>query len=256
VNALMSQLEREPGEAIVDPWVVERRTLVAEERDAIVAGAHLLRYGSDERVGESYRGLAEIRWLVCRHDMVAAGADLVTACVEAMDAWGAARQGADGSLPGQFVYGVPSVWPHVRALYKGAGFAHEGRVEIVLVANVDDLPTPPELDLELRRTLGAWTRLSALRGDDAVGSIELETDFTAGGTLSRYAGWADIGNLVGDEEVQTWLLGHAREWLSLGHVTRLVAYAWPEEAEKLRLLTASGFCELVRTERGWIRRRA
>ena len=61
VNALLNQLEREPGEAIVDPWVIERRTLAAVERDAIVGGAHLLRYGDDERVSESYRNLAEIR---------------------------------------------------------------------------------------------------------------------------------------------------------------------------------------------------
>jgi hypothetical protein len=32
VNAALSQLEREPGEFIVDPWVVERATLVAERR--------------------------------------------------------------------------------------------------------------------------------------------------------------------------------------------------------------------------------
>jgi hypothetical protein len=47
VNALLNQLEREPDEAIVDPWVIERRTLVAVEHDAIVGGAHLLRYGDD-----------------------------------------------------------------------------------------------------------------------------------------------------------------------------------------------------------------
>ena len=35
VNALLSRLEREPAELIVDPWVVERRTVVAVERDAV-----------------------------------------------------------------------------------------------------------------------------------------------------------------------------------------------------------------------------
>jgi ABC-type spermidine/putrescine transport system permease subunit II len=48
VNTVLSQLEREPSEAIVDPWVIERRTLVAVSRDAIVAGALLHRFGSDE----------------------------------------------------------------------------------------------------------------------------------------------------------------------------------------------------------------
>ena len=61
---VMSQLEREPGEAIVDPWVSERATLVAIERERVVAAAHLLRYAAEERVSEFHRNLAEIRWLV------------------------------------------------------------------------------------------------------------------------------------------------------------------------------------------------
>jgi hypothetical protein len=44
VNTVMSQLERDPGEFIVDPWVAERATLVAEQRHRVVAAAHLLRY--------------------------------------------------------------------------------------------------------------------------------------------------------------------------------------------------------------------
>ncbi|MEJ7726993.1 MAG: hypothetical protein WKH47_08255 [Actinomycetes bacterium] len=43
VQALMSQLERVPGEFIVDPWVTARSTLVAVQRDRLVAAAHLLR---------------------------------------------------------------------------------------------------------------------------------------------------------------------------------------------------------------------
>jgi len=52
VNAVMSQLEREPGEAIVDPWVRERITFVAIERERVVAAAHLLRFDADESVSE------------------------------------------------------------------------------------------------------------------------------------------------------------------------------------------------------------
>src|SRR5713101_9807895 len=64
VNAVMSQLEREPGEFIVDPWVSERMTLVAEQRQRVVAAAHLLRYADDARVSESYRDAGEIRWFL------------------------------------------------------------------------------------------------------------------------------------------------------------------------------------------------
>jgi hypothetical protein len=60
VNTVMSQLEREPGEFIVDPWVIDRATLIADQRGRVVAAAHLLRYASGHEISESYRDLAEI----------------------------------------------------------------------------------------------------------------------------------------------------------------------------------------------------
>jgi len=56
-----------------------------------------------------------------------------------------------------------------------------------------------------------------------------------------------------DDETRRWLLAQAADWLRLGGSTRLVTYAWPEEADKLAFATAHGFRELVRTERGWLR---
>jgi hypothetical protein len=233
VNALLSQLEREPAEVIVDPWVVERRTLVAIENDAVVAGAHLLRYSDDDRVGGGYRGRIDIRWLVAQPDATAAAAELLAATSATI---------ADGSLPAPFVYGVPDVWPHIRALYAAAGF-EPSRVEVLLVADVGDLPVGAP---EVQRTLGGWTRLS-LGG----AYIELETDLTAGGLLSRFAGWADIGNLVApDDDTRRLLLAAAADWLRLGGVQRLVAYADPGGET---FYVANGFRELVRTERGWVR---
>jgi GNAT superfamily N-acetyltransferase len=263
VNSVLSQLEREPGEVIVDPWVVERQTLVAVERDAIVAGAHLLRYGSEERVSDSYRDSAEIRWLVCRHDAAAAGEALVAACCEVMDGWGVARQYADGSLPSLATYGIPSSWPHIRELLVRTGFVVDGHVEIVLVARVEQLPhttTAPVTDLTVARSVGACgTRFTALVAGEAVGMIEVEADMTDGGTRSRLAGWSDIGNLHVHEKhrrqgIGTWLVACAADWLRLGRVERLVAYAWPEHEDVLGFLDHLGFRELVRTERGWERR--
>jgi GNAT superfamily N-acetyltransferase len=260
VNTLMSQLEREPGEAIVDPWVVERQTLVAVERDAIVAGAHLLRYGEDERVSESYRGIAEIRWLVCSPDAEAAGDALVAACIAAMSHWGPRGIYADGSLPAPAAYGVPDCWPHIRALYVRTGFVHEGHTEVIHVAEVDALPqrTDPPVDgLTLHRRIGPFgVRFEGMVHGERIALIDLEADMTAGGTRSRLAGWADIGNLCVAEEhrrkgVGRWLLGDAAEWLRLGRVERLLTYAWPEEREEIAFVEAVGFRELLRTERGW-----
>ena len=64
VNTVLGSLERQPGEFIVDPWVSERVTLVAEQRDRVVAGAHLLRYYPDDRAGPAFRDAGEICWLL------------------------------------------------------------------------------------------------------------------------------------------------------------------------------------------------
>ncbi|MGH2672930.1 MAG: GNAT family N-acetyltransferase, partial [Actinomycetota bacterium] len=134
VNAVMSQLEREPGEFIVDPWVAERATLVAVERDRVVAAAHLHRYSAHDHVGESYRDAGEIKWLLCWRDApfwpdTGAGDALARACVSHLEKWGVSRLYADGALPVPGVYGVPDAWPHVQAIYERAGFIHEGHME-------------------------------------------------------------------------------------------------------------------------------
>jgi GNAT superfamily N-acetyltransferase len=268
VNAVMSQLEREPGEFIVDPWVAERATLVAVERGRVVAAAHLRRYAADDRVGESYRDTGEIYWLLCWRDAPFwpgasdAGDALAQACVAHVEGWAVRKVYADGSLPAPGVYGVPDCWPHVQAIYERAGFVHDGHTEIVFVAGVDELPRPgpaPVPGLSLRRELGVnGTRFSAMLEERAIGFFEVESDLTSGGTLSRLAGWGDVGNLWVSEEyrrrgVASWLVGHAADWLRLGRVTQLLTYARPEEEDEIAFSTQVGFRELTRTRRGWTR---
>ena len=266
VNTVLSQLERDPGEFIVDPWVAERATLVAEQRGRVVAAAHLLRYGAGEDVGPAYCDRAEINWLLfwprATHwpDSAEAAAALMDASLERLRAWGGDHWHADGALPAPGLYSVPEQWPHVRALYERAGFVHDGHVEIVLLARVDELPGPaaPPLDgLALDRSVGeCGTRLSARLGEECVGFIEVETNLAEGGRLAHLGGWADVGNLHVDEAyrrrgIATWLVGQAADWLRLARVERLLDYAWPEEEAELALLARLGFRELTRTARGW-----
>ena len=167
---------------------------------------------------------------------------------------------ADGALPAPGVYGVPEQWPHVRALYERAGFVHDGHVEIVLLARVDELPGPaaPPLDgLALDRSVGeCGTRLSTRLGEECVGFIEVETNLAEGGRLAHLGGRADVGNLHVDEAhrrrgIATWLVGEAADWLRLARAERLLDYAWPQEEAMLVLLGGLGFRELTRTARGW-----
>jgi len=267
VARVLSQLEREPGEFIVDPWVSERATLVAVQRERIVAAGHLLRY-DDERVGSSYRNVAELRWFLFWPEApfwqgsVDAAETLLAACVAQLDRWGAARQHADGTLPHPGVYGVPEQWPHVRAAYERAGFAPEGagRVETVFLADVTALQPPgdpPLPGLGVSRSVGInGTRLSAQLGDEIVGYIEVET-LDEAERLGRSGRIADIGNLDVVETrrrqgIGRWLVTHAGEWLRLGRVDRLLDYTGPEDEEVCGpFLEAVGFRVLTRTQRSW-----
>lgn len=266
-NAVHGQLERDASEFIVDPWVEERRMLVAEERGRIVAAALLYRYSTDERVGASYRGSGSIEWFVCWldapfwPDASAGGAALMQRCVEQLSEWEVSAMHADGGLPAPAVYGIPACWPHIAAHYEQSGFTHSGRVEIILVAKVADIPRrdAPIDGLELRREFGInGTRFCAVRAGRLIGYIEVESDLTRGGTRARFAGWSDIGNLEVDVQFQrqgvaSWLLGRAASWLEIGRVDRLLAYGWPEEEAKLTFLRRCAFEELTRTRRGWSR---
>ena len=277
VAAMLSDLERQPDEFITDPWVSERVTLVAGQGNRVVAAAHLLRYFVDERAGDDLRGTGEIHWLVFWPespkenpywlDATQAAEMLIAACIRQLEEWGVNSQDAGGELPVPGVYGVPEQWPHVRALYEGAGFLHMGRTEVVHLARVEDLPRPAEVPVEglsVRRSVGMnGTRLSAALGEQVIGYIEVDT-LQEGQRLTRHGGWADIGNLCVAEGyrrrgIASWLLGQAAVWLQLAHVDRLLDYtplddpAEPDESGYRMFLSASGFAELTRTKRVWTR---
>lgn len=262
VSTVLNQLEREPAEFIEDPWVAERVTLVAFQRQRLVAAAHLQRYAADERVGEDYRDAGVLRWLACWApespwaDVAAVGDQLAAACLAQLVRWQVRVRYADGSLPAPACYGVPEQWPHVRAIYERAGFKHTGDTELVLLARVPDLPRHPLDGLAVRRSMGVnGTRFTAVLEGADVGYLEVES-LADGERLARLAGWADVGNLFVQKEfrrkgIATRLFGAAAEWLSLGRVERLLTYAAPGDAAELALYERLGFVELTRTARGW-----
>jgi GNAT superfamily N-acetyltransferase len=277
VNTVLSSLERQPGEFIVDPWVSERVTLVAEQRNRVAAAAHLLRYYPDDRAGEPARDTGEIRWLLYWPlapagnpfwpDVTGSAEALIAACADVFGRWGVTRQHADGELPVPGVYGVPEQWPHIAALYRRAGFTHTGHTEVVYLARVKDLPSadaPPLDGLAVRRSVGInGCRFSAVLGEEVIGYIETEV-LDKGERMSRHGGWADVGNLhvaspYRRRGVGSWLLGHAADWLRLAGANRLLNYAWLEGTDPGGLnyddyrafLSAVGFRELARTARGW-----
>jgi GNAT superfamily N-acetyltransferase len=264
VNTVLGQLEREPGEFIVDPWVTGRATLVVEQRGRVAAAAHLVRYGDGPEVGPALRGAGEIRWLLHWPDAPfwpdgsGAGSAVARAAVALLRSRPVARILADGALPAPGVYGVPEQWPHVRRVLEGAGFVRGPRTELVHLAEVAALPPVVRRDgLEVVRTLGvSGTRFTARLGATDVGFVEVDAGIGGAGRPSGTDGWADVGNLHVDlahrrQGVGTWLVAQAGDWLRLGRVDRLLDYTSPDEPGRVAFLERLGFRRLTETAREW-----
>jgi GNAT superfamily N-acetyltransferase len=263
-NTVLSALERQPDEFITDPWVSERVTLVAEQRDHVIAAAHLLRYRSGPAVGESYRDVGEIDWFLChpsasfRPDADEAADLLMGACLAQLARWNVRARYAGGEVPAPVVYGLPRTWPHIRAAFARAGFRHVGDTEVILIAQVPDLP-PAEVrpGITVQRTLGeCGTRLTAYADGRALGFIEIDTSLARPERHARAAGLADIGNLHIDPVaygtgLEHWLLAQAADWLRLCGVDRLLACEPSTDKAAIDQLTSAGFRELTRTDRRW-----
>lgn len=261
VNNVLGQLEREPGESIVDPWVAERRCLVAERNHEVGAAALLHRFRDDPDVAAGYRGAGDLRWFVCKIDAVDAGAELLAAALAQMRAWRVTTVGAECALPALGCYGVPNTLPHLRVLLDDAGFSAPSRTELVLVARCDGLGGRDPGGVSVTRALGLLgTRFTLWKQATELAFIEVCERSAETARSSTAARWADIGNLVIHDRVDAdqavpLLLSVAAEWLLLGGVTRLVDY-WADDVdppERLTQLQRAGFRMLVRNERGFQR---
>jgi GNAT superfamily N-acetyltransferase len=264
VSALLAQFEREPAQYVVDPWVIDRTTLVAVERDRVVAGAHLKRYGADPRISPDYYGAGEIAWLVGWPRKAEALLALARACTATFDEWDVRRQWADGALPTPATFGIPTAWPHVRTAIEAVGFSdQDGRTEVLLAGGLEgvhDPGEPPVAGLMARREVdNLAVRFSAVLDDQVVGYVNVRDDLTRGGTLSCLSGWAELREQFVEPEhrrrgIGTWLVRHAASWLRLGGTERMLA-TWAEELDpgSLTFLQQFGWRAIGTTRCGWRR---
>ena len=258
-NVVLAQLEREPGEVIVDPWVAERRCLVAVSEHNIVAASLLLRYASGEEVGDAYQGAAEIRWLIGLPGRREACRSLLDESIGILRGWDPTHIYADGALPAPGCYGIPDSWPHVRRLLVDAGFDGPARTELALAAPCARLVGRDLDGVSVRRSVGdPGARLDLERAGSPIGFIEVGEISQALSRSTSALAWTDVGNLSVTPpgtpvEVMPALLSAAADWLLLGGVDRLIAY-YAEEVDSpdyLAILERCGFIRLSTNERGW-----
>ena len=264
VSALLAQLEREPAEYVVDPWVVDRMTLVAVVRDRVVAAAHLRRYGTDARVMPDFHDAGEIKWLVAWPHRIEAAHALAQACVVQLEKWDVKRQWASGDLPTPATYGIPDAWPHVRAVIARAGFSDdEGHDGVMFAGSLDGITppgAPPVEGLTLRREVdNLATRFTAVLHGDVAGYVNVQDDLTRGGTVSRVARWCALRErfvepALRQQGIGTWLVRHAVAWLRLGSADRILVSLGPSGEDWPEFYERFGWREISRTRLRWERR--
>jgi GNAT superfamily N-acetyltransferase len=261
---LAERLTRDPGEAIVDPWVLRRRTLVAVERERVVAAAHLLRYGATADVGPAFHNVGEIAWLLAWPSACDAAEAVLAAGLSRLADWGAEAQWlCTGSMFVPTVSGVPDTWPHIAAILRAAGYAPEPeREEVLYAGRIDRLEPPAAPPIEglvlARRMCDFAPRFAAELAGESIGLFDVGSDVTAGGTLPALAGWADPWNLWVDERyrsqgVGSWLVRSAVPYLRLAGCDRmLVTVAVDDErAGAGRFYERLGLVRLARLDRAW-----
>ncbi len=262
---IASRLQRDPGEAVVDPWVRERVTLCALVQQRVVAVAHLLRYGTGAEVSDWYRGCGEIAWFLAWPDASKAALALLAAAQRQLTTWQARRAYAWGlGLPVSPFVGVPDVWPHIADALTAAGYhPNPGREEVIYAGALDQIPQPaaaPLPGLTARRTMGGivGARFSALLDGQEVGCCECGSDLTMGGALPALRGWGELSELQVSEPwrrrgIGTWLVQQAVAWHRLGGGDRmaLAVTAEDEAAGAGRFYQRLGWAPLVRERLGW-----
>lgn len=258
-NVVLAQLEREPGELIVDPWVQERVCLVAVEHEAVVAAALLHRFRADADVREGYRSAADLRWLIAAPDAVEAGRLLVGEAIQRMRSWRPSHIYADGTLPAPGCYGIPDTWPHIRQLLVDTGFEGPTRRELVMVARCDQLTGHAVPDATVVRSVGVLgARLDLVQDGSSLGYVEVGEIAAALTRSTTGVAWTDVGNLFPADParratVMPALLSAAAHWLLLGGVDRLIDYYADDvdPPDYLTILQDLGFQRLTTNERGW-----
>ncbi len=258
-NVVLSQLEGEPGDLIVEPWVAHRTCLVVLKDGAVIGAALLLRFGDGMEVREGYRSAAEIRWLVVAPSAIDAGRKLLATVLDTARSWQPSHIYADGSLPAPGCCGISDSWPHVRDLLTAGGFEGPTRTEVVLAVRCQDLVGCDLEGADVRRSVGQLgVRFDLARRGEHLGYIEVgEIDPTLAKSKSGTT-WSDVGNLFATspttlESVMPALMSAAASWLLLGGIDRLIDYYADDfhPPEYLAVLRRLGFERLSTNERVW-----
>ena len=249
---------------VIDPWVIERKTLCVLHRGRLVGAAHLLRYGTGEEVGESYQNVGDIGWLLAWPDNKDDAVVLLHACHDQMQARGVRETFVWNSvLPFPTCSGLPPQWPHIMTLFQEAGYAPDPDTgEAIYGGRIDSIPLPgdaPVEGVEVRRMVREISvAFVAFAGDQEIGHCYCDVDLSHGNACPALRTWSELGGMHVDEEwrsrgIGTWLVCHAAEWMRLAGCDRIVLSVVPDDEERGagRFYERFGWQPFTRVHTGW-----
>lgn len=263
---IAERLTRHPEQHILDPWVIERQTLVSVEAGQVLATVHLLRYGNGAEVAPDYRNAGDITWLLFTPGAEADGRELLTAARRQMQAWGVHVTYAwDAGLPVPLCSGIPDAWPHIRSLFIEAGFVATGGVEYIFGGGLETIPSPaaaPVNEVCVQLVVSGTEATFILRyNDEHIGRCECVADLTQDGRLPAFAGWGKLEALEvaapwRNRGLGRWLVQHAVAWLRDMGCERIAFSVIPDDDARGagRFYRRFGWDKWLTLEKGWVDR--
>lgn len=273
---ISSHLERNPGQYVTDPWVIERETICALERGRLLGAVHLLHLRIRTRGRRGLPGGREDRLvpglatepagpLPVSYSFAESTEALLAAAVEQLAEWGAAKQYATEDLWLPVLDGVPDQWPHVADALKAVGFQPNPGAEVIVrvgpLASVLEPSKPPVTGVELRRTVSeTFVRFAAMLGRDEIAFCEWSVDLSSGGEIPALTAWVEVADLWVQDDwrnrgIGSWLVKSASAWLRLGEYGRAILAVSPEQERSgaTRFYEHLGWRVLTRLRRGHAR---
>lgn len=180
-DLILSRLETNPDEPVIDPWVVERKTLCGFVGENLVAAAHLLRYGESELMNKSYHRRGDFAWFVFDPEFEAEAKTFLEACHEQMKAWEVKSLSTwDSGLYIPCAVGISDNWPHIGKLFYEAGYRPKPeRAEAVYTGDLHALYTLPRKNSSFlihRRRMDGLIRQQISLGTDKIAYCEITTN--------------------------------------------------------------------------------
>ena len=260
---IAERLKRNPDQFILDPWVVERNTIVAEQAGKVHAVAHLLRYGDREDVSQDYRNVGEIDWFLFWPKKQDSAAALLNAAKEQMRKWQTRTCYAPFSLPVPVVHGVPDAWPHIKSSIVEAGFyTSMDRTEAVYSGGLPATearvkPPVPGVYFE-QHTDASETQFAAKFDQEPIGVFVTVADLSKSGKLPALSGWGELADIQVSEKwrdrgIGSWPKGQVVRWLrSTGCKQVVLNVSSDDEAKGAgRFYRRFGWDIKARLEIGW-----